>query len=132
MTPKERERALDEITHQVQTILDKLTLENKPEKPEVRDLLERITTDRGSRGPCLRILKKARKNDDLGHVALERYRWHAGHTNASLWAPMMSAHRVDSETFDRLDTFGAALAFLVTGTLDRSASTEWQRAMYGR
>ncbi len=101
-------------------------VKHPPEQEELGRIVNMCTTTQGNR---FRFLKRPRKGPSKEEsVLFERLRWHNVIPGGTGWlgSALNSTWMVDSETFDKLDSF-AMLIGMARGR--RSWTDEWARAL---
>jgi hypothetical protein len=118
--------ARDTFIKDMRKLWDKLSLSAKPTDEQLKQMVDMCTTTRGN---SFRFLKRPRKSTtNEASVLFERLRWHRVIPGSTGWlgSAINSTWKVDSETFDRLDTF----ATLVSMAQGRTSWTdEWVKAL---
>ena len=122
----ENTKARDKFITDLTALWAKLELSPQPTPEVLRAILDLCTTTRGKAFRFLQRPRKATSNE--ASVLFERLRWHNVIPGGTGWlgGPINSTWMVDTETFDRLDTF-ATLIGLARGKV--SWTDEWSKAL---
>lgn len=103
--------------------IDWLPENERPTADEIREWFKACTTTRGG----FRLIRRPRKGaSETVCAVFERLRWHQCIPGGSytLWGPMNSLMRTDSNTYAKIDAFATMVAVLC-GTYQGSADHKW-------